>query len=229
MKRYIDGLGDVMKDQQRFHSLPKEIQKAVYGYLNLHRKKRRLEKKKKELIENFSKEKKLLEKEIKSVTRDETNNFNIIKDLPNDYQLVNIYVEPDRNSYRLDIHFCGFRKKCSLGTDLNKIQKACEGFIPNLDKKITKSNFKEVITSSMIGDLNDFIVDNGFNKFRDSKKIVLDYTTNKFEYISEIKVDIVKEDKVKKSERIVWNSKTKNRSIGKTQSFKSTGRRTPEY
>ena len=33
--------------------------------------------------------------------------------------------------------------------------------------------------------INDFIVDNGFNKFRDSKKIVLDYTTNKFEYISE--------------------------------------------
>jgi hypothetical protein len=229
MKRYIDGLGDVMKDQKRFYSLPKEIQKAVYSYLNLHRKKRKLEKKKKELIDNFNKEKKELENEIKSVTRDETNNFKIIKDLPKDYQLVNIYVETDRNSYRLDIHFCGFRKKCSLGTDLNKIQKACEGFIPKLNKKISKSNFKEVITSSMVGDLNDFIVDNGFNKFRDSKKIILDYSTNKFEYISEIKVDIVKEDKVKKSQRIVWNSKTKNPSIGRSQSINSKSSRTPEY
>ena len=70
MKRYIDGLGDVMKDQQRFYSLPKEIQKAVYGYLNLHRKKKRLEKKKKELIEIFNKEKKELEKEIKSINDD---------------------------------------------------------------------------------------------------------------------------------------------------------------
>ena len=80
-----------------------------------------------------------------------------------------------------------------------------------------------------MGDLNDFIVDNGFNKFRDSKKITLNFTTNKFEYISDINVDIVKEDKVKKSERIVWNSKTKNRSIGKTQSIISRGGRTPEY
>ena len=145
MKRYIDGLGNVMKDQQRFFSFPKEIQKAVYGYLKLHRKKRRLEKKKKELITNFNKEKKLIEKEIKSLTRDETKNFKIIRDLPKDYQLINIYVEPDRNSYRLDIHFCGLRKKCSLGTDLNKIQKACEGFIPNLNKQITKTNYREII------------------------------------------------------------------------------------
>lgn len=229
MKRYIDGLGDVMKDQQRFQSLPKEIQKAVYGYLNLHRKKRRLEKKKKELIENFNREKKIFEKEIKKLTRDETINFKLIKDLPKDYQLVNIYVEPDRNSYRLDIHFCGFRKKCSLGTDLNKIQKACEGFIPSLKKKIDKSNYREVITSSMKDDLNDFIVDNGLNKFRDSKKIILNYTTNKFEYVNEIRVDIIKEDKVKKSQRIVWNSKTKKRSIGKTQNLKSTGNKKVEY
>ncbi len=229
MKRYIDGLGSVMKDQQRFHSLPKEIQKAVYGYLNLHRKKRRLEKKKRELIENFNKEKKLIEKEIKNITRDETNNFKIIKDLPKDYQLVNIYVETDRNSYRLDIHFCGFRKKCSLGTDLSRIQKACEGFIPNLRKKINKTNYKEIITSSMVADLNDFIVDNGFNKFRDSKKIILNFNTNRFEYKEEITVDIDKNDKVKKSERIVWNSKNKNRRIGNTQSIKSKTSKTPDY
>ena len=224
MKRYIDGLGSVMKDQKRFFELPKEIQKSVYGYLNLHRKKRKLEKQKKQLIENYRQEKKTIEREIKSLTREETKNFQIIKDLPKNYQLINIYVEQDRNSYRLDIHFCGFRKKCSLGTDINKIQKACEGFIPSLNTKIMKSNFKEIIVSYMRDDLNDFIVENGFNKFRDSKKIILNYITNKFEYKSEIKVDINKEDRVKKSQRIRLNSKTKKGGRVQTYSFKSSGR-----
>ena len=77
MKRYIDGLGSVMKDQKRFFELPKEIQKSVYDYLNLHRKKRKLEKKKIQLIENYKQEKKSLEREIKSLTRDETKNFQL--------------------------------------------------------------------------------------------------------------------------------------------------------
>jgi hypothetical protein len=224
MKRYIDGLGTVMKDQKNFFELPKEIQKSVYGYLNLHRKKRKLEKQKKQLIENYKEEKKTIEKEIKSLTREETKNFQIIKDLPKNYQLINIYVEQDRNSYRLDIHFCGHRKKCSLGTDLNKIQMACEGFIPTINTKISKSNFKEIIVSFMRDDLNDFIVDNGFNKFRDSKKIILNYTTNKFEYKSEIKVDMNKEDRVKKSQRIRLNSKSKKGASVQTYSLKSSGR-----
>jgi len=224
MKRYIDGLGSVMKDQKRFFELPKEIQKSVYDYLNLHRKKRKLEKKKIQLIENYKQEKKSLEREIKRLTRDETKNFQLVKDLPKNYQLINIYVEQDRNSYRLDIHFCGFRKKCSLGTDLSKIQTACEGFIPSLNTKISKSNFKEIIVSYMRDDLNDFIVENGVNKFRDSKKIILNYSTNKFEYKSDIKVDIDKEDRVKKSQRIKLNSKTKKGDRVQTYSLKSHGR-----
>jgi polysaccharide deacetylase 2 family uncharacterized protein YibQ len=75
MKRFIDGLGDVMKDQDRFYSLPKEIQKSVFNYLNFHRSKKRLEKKKKELISDFNKKKKELEKEIKKVTISELYNI----------------------------------------------------------------------------------------------------------------------------------------------------------
>jgi len=219
MKRYINGLGDVMKDQDRFYSLPKEIQKSVFNYLNFHRSKKRLEKKKKELISDFNKKKKELEKEIKKVTKEETKSYAVIKDLPNNYQLVNVYCESDKKSYRLDIHFCGFRKKCSLGTDLNKIQKSCDTFIKGLKEKVTPDNFKKVIVSCMIADLNDFIVENGFNKFRDSHKLKLNFQENKFEYIFQT-LDTDMEERVKKSNRIVLDAKNKKkRSIGKIHGF----------
>ena len=229
MKRYIDGLADVMKDQKRFFELPKEIQKSVYEYLNVHRKKRRMEKRKKELIEYYKLQRKLIEREIKQLTKQETKSYQSIKDLPNNYQIINIYVEKDRNSYRLDIHFCGFRKKCSLGTNLVKIQNACQKFVPNLKTKINQSNYKEIISSYMKDDLNDFIVDNGVNKFRDAKKILLNYDTNKFEYKTEIKVDTNKEDWVRKTQRIRFNSKSKKRSIVKTYSSKKTNNKSIQY
>ena len=36
--RRIEGLGEVMKDHQRFEAFPKEIQTAVYKFLTTHRK-----------------------------------------------------------------------------------------------------------------------------------------------------------------------------------------------
>jgi hypothetical protein len=72
-------------------------------------------------------------------------------------------------------------------------------------------------------------VDNGVNKFRDAKKILLNYDTNKFEYKTEIKVDTNKEDWVRKTQRIRFNSKSKKRSIAKTYSSKNTNNKSILY
>ena len=49
--RRIEGLGEVMKDHQRFEAFPKEIQTAVYKFLTAHRKIRVRNKRKQKLLE----------------------------------------------------------------------------------------------------------------------------------------------------------------------------------
>lgn len=219
MKRYIVGLGEMMKNRERFDLIPPKIQKSIYDYLLLHRKKRRLEKAKKELIQKFNSEKKHIEKEIKRVTRDETTHYRLIKNITNNYNLANIYCERDRNSFRLNIHFCGLNKKCSLGTDLKRIKIVGNSLAPSLKEKITLKNFKSLIPIIFRDELNDFLVDNGIDKFNDSKKLKFNYNTLKFEYTFQ-ELDVIKSDRVRKSNRIKLDAKNKkSRSIGKIHQF----------
>jgi hypothetical protein len=208
--RYVDNLGELMKDQKTFVSLPSEMKKAVYTFLTANRKIRVRKKRLSNLIEEHKNAIKTLNTELKKLSIDETENYNIIKHLPKGTSVSNVYVESDKGKYiRLDIHWCGIRKKCSLGKDLNEISNICTVLNSKFKQKVTLTNYKNIINTSFGYKLNDFLLKNGFEKFRDSKKLKWNPKSYEFEYqFSKEEEDIINRPiKHKKTERTTLKSK----------------------
>jgi hypothetical protein len=208
--RYVENLGEVIKDQKAFLALPNEMKKAVYSFLTANRKIRVRKKRLSNLIEEHKKAIKALNTELKKLSIVETANYNIIKHLPKGTSVSNLYVESDKGKYiRIDIHWCGIRKKCSLGKDLNEIGNICTILNPKFKQKVTLTNYKNIINTSFGYKLNDFLLENSFEMFRDSKRLKWNPKSYEFEY------EFSKEDdnvmnraiKHKKTERTTLKSK----------------------
>ncbi len=218
--RYVENLGEVMKDQKAFLALPNEMKKAVYSFLTANRKIRVRIKKLNTLIEEHQKAIKALNTELKKLSIDETENYNIIKHLPKGTSVSNVYVESDKGKYiRLDIHWCGIRKKCSLGKNLNEINNICKELNPKFNKKISLTNYKNIVSTSFAIKLNNFLIENGYENFRDSKRLKWNLETSEFQYeYSKDKDDIINRPiKHKKTERTTLKSKkgVRNNTYGK--------------
>ena len=233
--RRIEGLGEVMKDHQRFEAYPKEIQTAVYKFLTTHRKIRVRNKRKQKLLEECNNQLaiyreliKSLKKEIKHLEMEETKHFNISKNLPLQFTLSNLFVELDKGVYiKLDIRWCGKKKTLSLGKDFHKVEEIVKRIDPTFNRKINKTNYK-FIGASLKKHFDDFLIVNGFERFCGDEKIVWSEELNDFTFQynksklneakdhSEGKNLITKDTKAKKSNRIVLdkkyykNKKTKN-------------------
>jgi hypothetical protein len=208
--RYVENLGEVMKDQKAFLALPTEMKKAVYSFLTANRKIRVRKKRLDTLIKEHKEAIKALNKELKNLSIAETENYNIIKHLPKGTSLSNVYVESDKGKYiRLDIQWCGIRKKCSLGKDLSEINKICKDLNPKFNQKISLSNYKNIVNTSFAIKLNDFLVENGYESFRDSKRLKWNRENSEFQYeFSKDKDDIINRPiKHKKTERTTLKSK----------------------
>ena len=220
--RRIDGLGEVMKDHQRFEAYPKEIQTAVYKFLTAHRKIRVRNKRKQKLLEEcnnqlaiYKEQLKSLQKEIKHLEMEETQHFKNAKNLPLHFTISNLFVELDKGVYiKLDIRWCGKKKTLSLGKDFHKVEEIVKRIDPTFNRKINKTNYK-FIGASLKKHLDDFLIVNGFEKFCGDEKIVWSEELKEFTYQltksklneakdhSEGKNLITKDTKAKKSNRTV--------------------------
>jgi prefoldin subunit 5 len=220
--RRIEGLGDVMKDHQRFEAFPKEIQTAVYKFLTTHRKIRVRNKRKQKLLEEcnnqlaiYKEQIKSLQKEIKHLQMEETQHYNNAKNLPLHFTISNLFVELDKGVYiKLDIRWCGKKKTLSLGKDFQKVEEIVKRIDPSFNRKINKTNYK-FIGASIKKHLDDFLIVNGFERFCGDEKIVWSEVNKEFTYQltksklneakdhSEGKNLITKDTKAKKSNRTV--------------------------
>ena len=220
--RRIEGLGEVMKDHQRFDSYPMEIRMAVYKFLSAHRKIRVRNKKKQLLLDECNNQLaiykeliKSLKKEIKDLEMEETMHFNIAKNLPLHFTISNLFVELDKGVYiKLDIRWCGKKKTLSLGKDLRKVEEIVKRIDPLFKRTVTKTNYK-FIGISLKKHLDDFLIVNGFERFCGDEKIIWSDELNDFTYqLSKSKLNevkdysegrniITKDTKVKKSNRTV--------------------------
>jgi len=227
--RRIEGLGEVMKDHQRFEAFPKEIQTAVYKFLTNHRKIRVRYKRKQSLLEESNKQLavykqliKSLKKEIKDLEMEETKQFNIAKNLPLHFTISNLFVELDKGVYiKLDIRWCGKKKTLSLGKDLRKVEEIVKKIDPSFKRTVTKTNYK-FIGISIKKHLDDFLIVNGFERFCGDEKIIWSEELNNFTYqLSKSKINevkdysegkniITKDTKVKKSNRTVLDKEFHN-------------------
>jgi prefoldin subunit 5 len=220
--RRIDGLGDVMKDHQRFEAYPKEIQTSVYKFLTAHRKIRVRNKRKQKLLEEciiqlaiYKEQIKSLQKEIKHLEMEETQYYKNAKNLPLHLTISNLFVELDKGVYiKLDIRWCGKKKTLSLGKDFQRVEDIVKIIDPSFNRKINKANYK-FIGASLKKHLDDFLIINGFERFCGDEKIVWSEVLKDFTYQltksklneakdhSEGKNLITKDTKAKKSNRTI--------------------------
>jgi prefoldin subunit 5 len=220
--RRIEGLGDVMKDHQRFEAFPKEIQTAVYKFLTAHRKIRVRNKIKQKILNEcnnqlaiYKEQIKSLQKEIKYLEMEETQHYKNAKNLPLHITISNLFVELDKGIYiKLDIRWCGKKKTLSLGKDFQKVEEIVKSIDPYFNRKINKSNYK-FIGASIKKHIDDFLIVNGFERFCSDEKIVWSEVLKDFTYQltksklneakdhSEGKNLITKDTKAKKSNRTV--------------------------
>lgn len=220
--RRIEGLGEVMKDHQRFEAYPKEIQTAVYKFLTTHRKIRVRNKRKQKLLEDcnnqlaiYKEQLKSLQKEIKHLEMEETKHYKNAKNLPLHFTISNLFVELDKGVYiKLDIRWCGKKKTLSLGKDFQKVEEIVKRIDPSFKRNINKTNYK-FIGPSLKKHLDDFLIVNGFERFCGDEKIVWSEELKNFTYqftkskLNETKdhLDgknmIVKDTKAKKTNRTV--------------------------
>lgn len=220
--RRIEGLGEIMKNHQRFEAYPKEIQTAVYKFLTAHRKIRVRNKRKQKLLEecnnqlaNYKEQLKSLQKEIKHLEMEETQHFKNAKNLPLHFTISNLFVELDKGVYiKLDIRWCGKKKTLSLGKDFQKVEEIVKRIDPSFNRKINKKNYK-FIGASIKKHLDDFLIVNGFERFCGDEKIVWSEELKDFTYqytkskLNEAKDHtegknlITKDTKAKKTNRIV--------------------------
>ena len=220
--RRIEGLGEVMKDHQRFEAFPKEIQTAVYKFLTAHRKIRVRNKRKQKLLEECNNHLaiykgliKSLQKEIKHLEMEETQHYKNAKNLPLHLTISNLFVELDKGVYiKLDIRWCGKKKTLSLGKDFQKVEEIVKRIDPSFNRRINKTNYK-FIGASLKKHLDDFLIVNGFERFCGDEKIVWSEELKDFIYqltkskLNETKEHlegknlIAKDTKAKKTNRIV--------------------------
>lgn len=220
--RRIDGLGEVMKDHQRFEAYPKEIQTAVYKFLTAHRKIRVRNKRKQKLLEEcnnhlaiYKEQLKSLQKEIKYLEIEETQHYKNAKNLPLHFTISNLFVELDKGVYiKLDIRWCGKKKTLSLGKDFQKVEEIVKRIDTSFNRRINKANYK-FIGASIKKHLDDFLIVNGFERFCGDEKIVWNEELKDFTYQynksklneakdhSEGKNLITKDTKAKKSNRMI--------------------------
>jgi prefoldin subunit 5 len=220
--RRIEGLGEVMKDHQRFEAFPKEIQTAVYKFLTAHRKIRVRNKRKQKLLEECNNQLaiykgliKSLQKEIKHLEMEETQHYKNAKNLPLHLTISNLFVELDKGVYiKLDIRWCGKKKTLSLGKDFQKVEEIVKRIDPSFNRRINKTNYK-FIGASIKKHLDDFLIVNGFERFCGDERIVWSEELKDFTYqltkskLNEVKDHsegknlITKDTKAKKTNRIV--------------------------
>jgi prefoldin subunit 5 len=220
--RRIEGLGEVMKDHQRFEAYPKEIQTAVYKFLTAHRKIRVRNKRKQKLLEEcnnqlaiYKEQLKSLQNEIKHLEIEETQHYKNAKNLPLQFTISNLFVELDKGVYiKLDIRWCGKKKTLSLGRDFQKVEEIVKRIDPTFNRKINKTNYK-FLGASLKKHIDDFLIVNGYERFCGDEKIVWNEVIKDFTYQksksklneekdhSEGKNLITKDTKSKKSNRIV--------------------------
>ncbi len=220
--RRIEGLGEVMKDHQRFEAFPKEIQTAVYKFLTAHRKIRVRNKRKQKLLEECNNQLaiykgliKTLQKEIKHLKMEETQHYKNAKNLPLHLTISNLFVELDKGVYiKLDIRWCGKKKTVSLGKDFQKVEEIVKRIDPSFNRRINKTNYK-FIGASIKKHLDDFLIVNGFERFCGDERIVWSEELKDFTYqltkskLNEVKDHsegknlITKDTKAKKTNRIV--------------------------
>lgn len=187
--RRIEGLGEVMKDHQRFEAFPKEIQTAVYKFLTAHRKIRVRNKRKQKLLEECNNQLaiykgliKSLQKEIKHLEMEETQHYKNAKNLPLHLTISNLFVELDKGVYiKLDIRWCGKKKTLSLGKDFHKVEEIVKRVDPSFNRRINKTNYK-FIGASLKKHLDDFLIVNGFERFSGDERIVWSEELNDFTY-----------------------------------------------
>jgi hypothetical protein len=195
MAKRIEGLGEKMKERDKFEKLPNEIKTSVYKFLTANRKIRRLNR----LADNLKKEFKVELKKIEDLKniqlKIENENFKNIKNLPfNYYTISQLYVNKEKNkkSYIVDMIWCGIRKKFSLGTNLKEIQNICRKYNKELKTEITDKNYKNIIIESIKLSLNEFLLKNGTEKFN-KQSIRFDKNKMRFKYVKETAyVDITK-------------------------------------
>ena len=220
--RRIEGLGEVMKNHQRFEAFPKEIQIAVYKFLTAHRKIRVRNKRKQKLLEECNNQLaiykgliKSLQKEIKHLEMEETQHYKNAKNLPLHLTISNLFVELDKGVYiKLDIRWCGKKKTLSLGKDFQKVEEIVKRIDPSFNRRINKTNYK-FIGASIKKHLDDFLIVNGFERFCGDERIVWSEELKDFTYqhtkskLNETKENlegknlITKDTKAKKTNRIV--------------------------
>jgi hypothetical protein len=198
MAKRIEGLGEKMKERDKFEKLPNEIKTSVYKFLTANRKIRRLNRLADNLKMEFKKELKKIE-DLKNVQlKIENENFKNIKNLPyNYYTITQLYVNKEKNkkSYIVDMIWCGVRKKFSLGTNLKEIQNICKKYNKELKTEITDKNYKNIIIESIKYSLNDFLLKNGTEKYK-QQSIQFDKNKMKFKYLKDtVYIDISKTSK----------------------------------
>ena len=91
--------------------------------------------------------------------------------------------------------WCGVRKKFSLGTNLKEIQNICKKYNKELKTEITDKNYKNIIIESIKYSLNDFLLKNGTEKYK-QQSIQFDKNKMKFKYLKDtVYIDISKTSK----------------------------------
>ena len=214
-KWFIPNLSEMVKNEEKLNQLNEGIRSKIIEFLALNKiiaeRNRFVKKANKEIREANSLIKKLKKKVVKI--------HPVIKNLPSGYSLSDLFVEKDRNSYRLDIHWIGLRKKCSLGTDLKKIEKICR--VHNSDKtlKLTPTNFTDGIRQSLNDVLNDFLIESGYETIKNCKRIV--YIKDGFKVIENKGLDVLKKDKLSQSKKLGTNANTST-SIKKQNRINNT-------
>lgn len=198
MAKRIEGLGEKMKERDKFEKLPNEIKTSVYKFLTANRKIRRLNRIADNLKMEFKKELKKIIDLKNDQLKIENENFKNIKNLPyNYYTISQLYVNKEKNkkSYIVDMIWCDVRKKFSLGTNLKEIQNICRKYNKELRTEITDKNYKNIIIESIKHSLNDFLLKNGTEKFN-KQSIQFDKNKMRFKYVKETAyVDISKSSK----------------------------------
>jgi hypothetical protein len=214
-KWFIPNLSELVKNEEKFNQLDEGIRNKIVEFLAINKiiaeRNRFVKKANKEIREANSLIKKLKKNVVKI--------YPVIKNLPSGYSLSDLYVEKDRSSYRMDFHWIGLRKKCSLGTDLKKIEKICRVYNSDKTLKLTPTNFIEGIRQSLNDVLNDFLIESGYETIKNCKRIV--YIKDGFKVIENKGLDVLKKDKLSQSKKLGKNANTST-SIKKQNRINNT-------
>lgn len=208
MKKYfVPNLSELVKNKEKFGELDKKVQSQILSFLADNK----IIAQNNRLVKKATKEIKEANRITNRLKKNVTKIYPVIKNLPSGYSLSDLYVEKDRNSYRLDIRWVGLRKKCSLGTDLKEIQKICRFY--NLDKKVVVNaeNYKDVIRQSLSDVLNDFLIECRYENVNNATKLY--FEKNELKIKLPKGVDVEKKDKLSKASHLDSNTSL-SRAIG---------------